>query len=42
MNTAEKLPEPEPKQEPVSEYIAWSLLTGVPDSELETIKEKQP
>jgi hypothetical protein len=23
-----------------SEYIAWSLLTGVPDSELETIKEK--
>jgi hypothetical protein len=41
VNTAEKLPDLEPSEVPASEYVAWSLLTGVPDSELETIKEKQ-
>jgi hypothetical protein len=31
----------EPEPEPITQHEIWSALTGVPDSELETIKEKQ-
>jgi hypothetical protein len=30
----------EPEPEPITQHEIWSALTGVPDSELETIKEK--